>query len=78
MAITKSYIMRLLKQEFPDAIIQLTNHTGDQDHYYLEIADRRFLGLSLIDQHKIVKQVLKKLLNTEALHSISIKTKIQN
>lgn len=74
MAISSTELEEIIRQKFPDAIIKITDLVGDQDHYLLEITDARFLGHSLITQHRMVKDALSNVLNTK-LHAITIKTK---
>ena len=73
MAISHTELESLLKQKFPTSIINLSDIAGDEDHYSLVIQDKSFTGLSLIAQHKLVKEALKEVLNTK-LHAITIKT----
>lgn len=73
MAISQEELRIILHKKFPNASIDIKDTAGDQDHYFLEIKDGSFRGLSLITQHKMVKDALKEILNTK-LHSISIKT----
>ncbi|ADE30378.1 BolA/IbaG family iron-sulfur metabolism protein [Rickettsia prowazekii] len=73
MAISAEELEKILKKSFPSSVIKITDLVGDQDHYALEISDAQFNGLSLINQHKLVKNALSEILNKK-LHSISIKT----
>ena len=73
MAISAEELEKILKESFPHSIIKITDLVGDQDHYALEITDVQFNGLSLINQHKLVKNALSKILNKK-LHAITVKT----
>ncbi|MFY9589277.1 BolA/IbaG family iron-sulfur metabolism protein [Rickettsia endosymbiont of Halotydeus destructor] len=73
MAISIEQLEATLRKNFPDSIIKITDLVGDQDHYSLEISDHQFNGLTLINQHKLVKNALGEILNTK-LHAITIKT----
>jgi stress-induced morphogen len=75
MAISKEQLEKTILDSFPNAIIKITDLVGDQDHYLLEIADLAFVNLSLINQHRMVKDALADILNTNKLHAITIKTK---
>lgn len=77
MAISASKLQSILQNSFPNAKIKITDTAGDQDHYALEITSDVFEGLSLIKQHRLVKDALAEVLVKE-LHAISIKTKIEN
>jgi len=73
MAISAEELEKILKESFPNGIIKITDLVGDQDHYALELLDIQFRGLTLINQHKLVKNALSGVLNTK-LHAITIKT----
>jgi stress-induced morphogen len=74
MAISIKELEEIIKQSFPQSVIKLTDLAGDEDHYSLEIQDSSFAGQSLINQHKMVKRALSKIMETK-LHAITIKTR---
>ena len=76
MAIPESKLRSILQNSFPNAKIKITDTAGDQDHYVLEITSDAFKGLSLIKQHRLVKEALAEVLVKE-LHAISIKTRVE-
>lgn len=73
MAISKIELEAILRIKFPQAEITLLDTAGDEDHYNLVIKDAAFGGLSVIAQHKLVKDALKEVLSNR-LHALSIKT----
>ncbi len=73
MAISKIELEAILRIKFPQAEITLLDTEGDEDHYNLVIKDSSFVGLSVIAQHKLVKDALKEVLSNR-LHALSIKT----
>ena len=73
MAISEEQLQSILQQNFPNAKIIITDLLGDQDHYSLEIHSSAFKGLTLIGQHKLVKNALAAVLKKD-LHAITIKT----
>ncbi len=73
MAISKKELESILLSSFPKAIMTLEDTVGDQDHYSLTITDEVFNDLSIIHQHKLVKNALTDVLHHK-LHSITIKT----
>ncbi|RTK92162.1 MAG: BolA family transcriptional regulator [Rickettsiales bacterium] len=75
MAISETKLNQILTDCFPDAEIKITDLVGDQDHYSLEIKSSQFVGLTIIQQHKLVKKALADVLVSE-LHAITINTKI--
>lgn len=74
MAVTKEELQNILLQHFPNAEVSISSFVDDNDHYVLEITDAAFNNLSLIAQHKLVKDALKGLL-AGPLHAITIKTR---
>ena len=74
MAISETKLISILQQSFPNAKIKITDLTGDQDHYSLDITCNSFKGLPLIKQHRLVKDALSEVLEKE-LHAITIKTR---
>ncbi len=72
MAISQDKLEKILRDNFPDATIKVTDLVGDQDHYRLEIADRSFEGKSRVEQHKIINKVLNHELKGP-LHALQIK-----
>lgn len=73
MAISETQLKSILQRNFPNSKIIITDLLGDQDHYSLEIHSEAFKGLSLIAQHKLVKNALAEVLKKD-LHAITIKT----
>ncbi len=74
MAITKTELTSIILTTFPNAQIKLHDFHGDEDHYSLEIKDVVFKHISLIQQHKLVKNALSDVLSSGKLHAITIKT----
>jgi stress-induced morphogen len=73
MSVEESVIINQLKKCFPESKIELKDLVGDKNHYSLKIVDESFKGLSILAQHKKVKDALKDLLHKE-LHAITINT----
>jgi len=66
-------IKKLIKESIPDAIIQIKDLAGDENHYSANIKSKLFSGKSRIEQHKIVYRSLKGKMGNE-LHALSITT----
>ncbi|MCA9789990.1 MAG: BolA/IbaG family iron-sulfur metabolism protein [Cyanobacteria bacterium HKST-UBA06] len=66
----------LLKSGFNQADVALMDLTGAQNHYRLFISSPDFSGKPLIEQHRMVYQVLGDVLKDERLHAIEIKTDV--
>ena len=66
----------LLRDAFPDAQeLRVDDRTGGGDHFQVTVASRRFAGLSLVDQHRLVYDALAAPLADGSIHELRIKTK---
>lgn len=74
MPIAYQNLLNLLYEKFPDAVINLSDLAGDDNHYSVSIASNIFIGKTKIQQHQLVNQALKDILGT-TLHALQIKTK---
>ena len=67
---------QLLRAEFPEAEqVAVVDRTGTGDHFHVTVASRRFDGLSLVEQHKLVYEALAGPLGDGTIHELRIKTK---
>ena len=53
----------------------MIDRTGGGDHFQVVVADARFDGLSLVDQHRLVYEALNGPLQDGTIHELRIKTK---
>jgi stress-induced morphogen len=66
----------LLRRAFPDAReLAVADRTGGGDHFHVTVVDRRFSGLALLDQHKLVYAALAEPLADGTIHELRITTK---
>ena len=66
----------LLRAAFPDASeLAVLDRTGTGDHFQVVVASRRFSGLTLVDQHRLVYDALAEPLADGTIHELRIKTK---
>jgi len=66
----------LLHGAFPDAReLSVADRTGTGDHFQVTVESRRFEGLSLVDQHRLVYDALAEPLADGTIHELRIKTK---
>ena len=73
MALPMNEIKKLIKEAIPDATIEIKDLMGDNNHYSAIIVSKLFVGLSKIEQHKLVYKSLKGKMGNE-LHSLSLIT----
>ena len=76
MALTSKEITDLIKSSIPDAIIEIKDLMGDNNHYSATIKSKLFNNLSKIEQHKMVYNSLKGKMGNE-LHALMLKTKTE-
>ena len=74
MAMDLIEIKNLVKEAIPDAVIDIQDLAGDNNHYSATIISSLFKGKSKIEQHKLVYSALKGKMGNE-LHALAIKTK---
>ena len=70
----KEDIHLLIKESIPDAIIEIEDIRGDENHYSATVISKSFQGMSKINQHKMVYDSLKGKMGNE-LHALMLKTK---
>ena len=73
MALTSKEITDLIKSSIPDAIIEIKDLMGDNNHYSAVIKSKLFKNLSKIEQHKLVYKSLEGKMGNE-LHALSLTT----
>ena len=73
MTLSSTEIEEMIKKKIPDAIIEIEDLRGDNNHYHATVKSSQFSGLSKIKQHKMVYDALKGKMGNE-LHALSITT----
>ena len=76
MAMQANEIENMIREQFPNASITITDLAGDGNHYSATVTSSQFSGKSKIEQHKMVYNSLKGRMGNE-LHALAIKTKEQ-
>ena len=76
MAMDLKEIEKYIKEAMPDAIIDIQDLAGDNNHFSATVTSSLFKGKSKIEQHKMVYNSLKGKMGNE-LHALVIKTKEQ-
>jgi stress-induced morphogen len=70
---TPEELKRRIEQGLPGARAQVEDLTGGGDHFRAEVVSDRFLGLSRIEQHRLVYDVFGDEVGGP-IHALSIKT----
>ena len=76
MPLSEKEITKLIKESIPDAIVEIKDLMGDNNHYSAKIKSKVFNNLNKIEQHKLVYKSLKGKMGNE-LHALSITTEIK-
>ena len=71
----KTVIEQRLRQDFPDAQLQIIDLTGSGDHWQIDIKSVRFKGLNPIAQHRLVYQALQEFM-PNAIHALRLNTDV--
>ena len=68
-------IRALLAGAFPDGAVEVVDRTGGDDHFHVTVESSTFLGLSLVEQHRLVNRALSEPLADGTIHELRITTK---
>ena len=73
MAMSQDQLKMYLTKAFPNAVIEIKDLAGDNDHFAAMITSSVFQGKTRIQQHKMVFDALEGHMGTR-LHALSLKT----
>jgi len=66
-------IEKLIRDAFPDAVIDIRDLAGDGDHYAANVISEAFRGKSRVQQHQMVYNALQGRMGGE-LHALALQT----
>lgn len=77
MAMQAHEIESLIRADFPDAKITITDLAGDGNHWAAEVIDESFRGKNRVQQQRMVNATLKDVLqgSNGILHALALTTK---
>lgn len=77
MAIAPEEIETLIRAQFPDAKITITDIAGDGNHYAAEVIDESFRGMNRVQQQRAVYAALKGKMDGShgELHALALTTR---
>ncbi len=75
MGMSAQEIENMVKEALPDAVVELVDMAGDNDHYGITVTSEAFRGLSRVAQHQLVFGALKGGMGT-TLHALAVTTKL--
>ena len=73
MPLSAQEITKLIKKKIQDAIIEVNDIKGDNNHYHAKIISQKFKGLSKLKQHKMVYEAIGSHMGT-TLHALMLTT----
>ena len=74
MTLSPEQIKDMIKKKLPDALIEIKDLRGDNNHYHATIKSNKFKGLSKIKQHQLVYSALGNHMGS-TLHALMLSTK---
>ena len=72
--ISPDEIKSTLSQGLPVSVVETQDLTGGGDHWQVIIVSPAFEGKGLVEQHRMVNEVLKEPLADQRIHALSLKT----
>lgn len=72
--ISPDEIKLTLSQALPVSVVETQDLTGGGDHWQVIIVSPAFEGKGLVEQHRMVNEVLKEQLADQRIHALSLKT----
>ena len=74
MAIDRSELEMLLKNAFPNDVVEVRHLADDNDHYSVVVVSKKFAGKSKLEQHRMVYSAL----SGTSIHALQISTSMGN
>lgn len=72
--ISPDEIKLTLSKALPVSVVETQDLTGGGDHWQVIIVSPAFEGKGLVEQHRMVNDVLKEPLADQRIHALSLKT----
>lgn len=73
MPMSAAEIEQHIKTKFPDAVVQLTDLAGDNDHWAAHVVTAAFQGKSRVQQHQMIYDALGGRMG-DVLHALQLTT----
>jgi stress-induced morphogen len=77
MAMAAADIEALIRAALPDAVVEITDLAGDNNHYRAVVTSTAFAGKNRVQQHKLVYEALGGRMGGE-LHALQLVTAVPN
>lgn len=77
MAMSADEIVKLIQDALPDAVVEMIDLAGDNDHWKAVVTSAAFIGKSRVAQHQMVYAALKGSMDgaNGQLHALALETK---
>lgn len=75
MPMTADEIIQCIQTAMPDAVVEMTDLAGDNDHWGAYVQSSHFVGKTRVQQHKMVMDAIHANPDND-LHALQLKTKI--
>jgi len=75
MAMQEEEIVSMIQAALPDAIIEMTDLAGDNDHWKAVVTSAAFAGKSRVAQHQMVYAALQGKMGG-ILHALALETRV--
>ena len=70
---TPAEVTAKIEAALPGAQVKVTDLTGTQDHYEVEVVSEKFEGLNLVQQHQLIYKALAEEMKGP-IHALALKT----
>ena len=67
---------RIIKS-LPDAMVDVSDLTGTQDHIQVHVETSQFKGMALLERHRLIMDLFDTELKSGELHALTIKAKVK-
>ena len=74
MAMSAAEIEAMIREDFPDASVEIEDLRGDGNHYAATVTSAAFSGKSRVQQHQLVYKALKGRMGGD-LHALALTTR---
>ncbi len=71
---TPKEIQKRIEERIPAAEVRIRDLTGTADHWEVTVIAGAFRGKSILDQHRLVKDLFRDEIASGSLHAFSLKT----
>lgn len=71
---TSEQLATRIKKLHPETYIEVVDLTGTQDHWQVLVVSAAFEGKMMVDQQRMIMELLKAEISTEEVHALTMKT----